>query len=217
MKSDYTEIVVLLDNSGSMSGSRVPTISGYNEFLKSQKEVKGKANLTLIYFDSIMEIKYTKDIYKTNELTLDEYPANGASTAYLDALGKTINITGEKLNAMPENERPDKVVFVVITDGMENASREYSKSKIKEMITHQESKYNWQFVFMGANMDAVSEGASLGVKAMSSFTYNQTAKGMANAYGALSDNLVRYRTGQALSVNFTEAQRAEQEEESKSV
>jgi len=215
MRKNYTDITVLLDRSASMEHLRNSTIEGFNEFLKSQQKAEGDASLTLVQFSSPSDYSTTvraANIKSVAPLNLDTYNPNGPSTAYLDALGKSINEVGNRLRTIPSNDRPEKVVFVVITDGLENSSREFTKSRIKEMIQHQESKYSWEFVFLGANMDAVSEGMNLGVKLSNSMTYTYNDGGMVNAYAAVSDNLVRYRGGLSKSMAFTDEDRKKQKE-----
>jgi uncharacterized protein YegL len=215
MKKNYTDITLLLDRSGSMAGTKADTIGGVNTFIEDQKKEEGEAKFTLVQFATTARTDYTKDIKDVELLNQDTYQPTGASTAYLDALGKTINETGERLSALPDDERPEKVVVVVMTDGFENASREFRRGTIKEMIKHQEEKYNWQFVFMGANMDAVAEGSTFGVKSANAFTFVQDSAGLKSAYGALSSNLRSYRKGEVENMSFTPEQREEQEKDKK--
>lgn len=212
MKKGLTDITVLLDKSASMSGTTDETIAGFNEFLKAQKEVEGEAEFTLYQFASYSEKLYSKDIKTVENLTRTTYRADGSSTAYVDALGKAINETGERLRLLPERKRPEKVIFVVITDGQENASREFTKAAVKELVEHQESKYNWQFVFLGANLDAVEEGQYLGVGASNSLTYAQNAKGIQASYMSVARNMVNYRTNAVADMSFTKEQKEEQED-----
>jgi uncharacterized protein YegL len=127
------------------------------------------------------------------DLTLDTYMPNGG-TALLDALGATIESVGAKLAALTEDERPSKVLFLVITDGDENASRKFTKTKIKEMVEHQTSIYNWEFVFMGANIDSMSEGSAMGVSRGNAMNYVASANGTNELYKSLSHNTTKYRT-----------------------
>src|SRR5213593_4061464 len=161
---DATHIAVLLDRSGSMADVKDETISGFNYFLKEQKSAGDNASFTLVQFDSestdvVHEARPVRDVPDLNQ---DTYRPRG-STPLLDALGSTINSTGRTLAAIPEANRPDKVVFVVITDGQENASHQFTKARVKEMIDHQTGKYNWQFVYLGANQDAFAEAGAVGI------------------------------------------------------
>ena len=210
MKQGYTDITIVLDRSGSMSGSESDVIGGFNQLVADQKKGEGTATLTLIQFDNKYEVNYTaKDIQEVEDLTGDTYRPRG-TTALHDAFGKTINTTGERLANMPESERPEKVLFVVQTDGMENASKEYSLEKVKEMVTHQSDKYNWEFMFLGADIDAIGVGRSLGID------YGKTIQFSKGKYmdtmNIVSSSMSSYRSagsgnaGDAL--NFTDEDRA---------
>ena len=207
MKKGYTDITFLLDRSGSMAGTKKETLTGYNEFLKEQKDVDGKATFTLVQFATNSMIEPTKNIQEVELLTNKTYSPTGSSTAYLDALGRAINETGRRLRSLSESERPEKVIVVVITDGFENSSKEFTKATINDMIKHQEQTYNWQFVFLGANFDAVTEGKALGMSVARAFTYTQNDEGLKNAYGALSANMSSFRVGTVENMNFKEEQR----------
>lgn len=195
MKPGLSEIVVVLDQSGSMQGIKSDVIGQFNGFLDDQKKVPGEANFSLVLFDSenYTERYIGEPISKVEPLTEQTYRP-GASTPLLDAIGKTIIKVGQKLAAMPEPERPSKVIFVIMTDGLENASTEFKeKGKIKEMVEHQTQKYSWEFIFLGANMDAIAEGTSLGVKASSSHSYAATGTGIRSAYGLMSSAVTQSR------------------------
>jgi len=214
MKKGLTDITFLLDRSGSMERNTADTIGGFNGFLKEQQELEGEATFTLIQFAGVGEtVPYkTVNIKDQEKLNTTTYRATGSSTAYLDALGKAINDTGNRLHELRESQKPEKVVFVIMTDGLENASREFSKSTIREMIQHQEEKYNWQFVFMGANFDAVAEGGKFGINVNRAYTYNADSVGFAGAYGATSKNLSNYRNNLAVNMDFTDEDRKKQEQ-----
>lgn len=205
---DETFIAVLLDRSGSMGSVKDETISGFNHFLKEQREGGDNAILTLVQFDSrgIDTVHESEPIKDVPELNDDTYQPRGG-TPLLDALGKTITSAGKILSAIPEENRPDKIVFVVITDGLENASHEYSKSQIKEMIEHQTTAYKWQFVYLGANQDAIAEGANIGIAAGMAASYNTAS--MDSAFSAAASNVRNYRIRPtAASLNFSSRQRA---------
>lgn len=160
MRQDYTDITVVLDRSGSMVSIREDMEGGFAEFLKEQKLQPGKCTLTLNQFDTVFENVYTgKDIRDVNSLTI----APRGGTALIDAIGRTINETGKRLEAMPEAERPFKVVVVIVTDGEENSSREFKSEDIKAMVALQESVYKWNFIYLGANQDAFSVAGNIGV------------------------------------------------------
>ncbi len=138
-------------------------------------------------------------------------------TALYDAVGRTINSVGQKLAALPENERPDQVIFVILTDGFENASREFSAVKISEMIRHQTEKYGWEFVFIGANQDAVLSAQQIGIKAGAALTYAANAKGTEEAFGSVARNVAKYRVSKlSAELHFSEEDRKKQEDALKS-
>lgn len=189
MKKNLTEMVFILDRSGSMNHLVNDTIGGFNSMIEEQKKQDGEAYVTTVLFDGQYEILHDHvDINDIQPITEKEYYARGM-TALLDALGRTINSIGERLNNTPEDERPEKVIFVVTTDGMENASQEFTKSGVKKMIEHQQEKYSWTFMFLGANMDAVGEATSLGMSAQFARTYTASDIGTQSLYSAVSKTL----------------------------
>jgi uncharacterized protein YegL len=193
MKSNLTEIVFILDRSGSMSGLESDTIGGYNSFLKTQREVEGEAKVTTVLFDDkYMKLHDRVDINNVNPITEKEYFARGM-TALLDAIGKTIIDIGVNLRDTPEQEMPSKVIFVIITDGHENASKEFTYKKVKELISHQQSKYSWEFIFLGANIDAVKEAGNLGIRASRTANYMADAQGIGAVYSSLAENISSFR------------------------
>jgi len=154
MKKDYCEILLILDESGSMESCKKDTIAGVNEFFSSQKKIQGEAKITLVKFSDYYHIMYDSiPLEQIDNLTAKNYtPA--ANTALLDAVGRTINSTGTRLAAIPEEQRPEKVLMVIITDGFENASVEFTPKQVKDTITHQREKYSWEFLFLGADVSA---------------------------------------------------------------
>lgn len=205
---DATYIAVLLDRSGSMNSVKDDTIGGFNQFLGEQKAAGDNALLSLVQFDTggIDIVHESKPIKDVPELNSETYQPRGG-TPLLDALGKTICSTGDALKAIPEANRPDKVVFVVITDGQENASKEYTKTRVKDMIDHQSGVYKWQFIYLGANQDAFAEAGSLGINLANAANYVGVAT--ADAFAVASSNVGSYRkTAHAASLNFSGRQRA---------
>jgi len=180
MKQNLTEIVFILDRSGSMGGLENDTIGGFNGFVKKQAEA-GQTSLTTVLFDDKYEILHNGVDAGNVTLTDHEYFTRG-STALLDAVGKTINDVGKRLNGTAEEARPGKVIFVITTDGFENASREFSYDEVKKMISHQTEKYGWEFVFMAANIDVAKEGDKLGISADRSFAFSSTTRGISAMY-----------------------------------
>lgn len=186
MKKNLTEMVFILDRSGSMQNLTSDTIGGFNSMIENQKNEEGEAFVTTVLFDDNYELLHDHvNIQDVKPITNKEYYARGC-TALLDAVGKTINSIGSRLSGTPEDERPDKVIFVITTDGMENASREFNKKTVKEMIEHQQDKYSWTFMFLGANMDAVGEAASLGINTDFAKTYTANSIGTQSVYASMS-------------------------------
>jgi uncharacterized protein YegL len=191
MKKDLTEIVLILDESGSMGSVKTDTIGGFNEFLSSQKKIKGNANVTFVKFsDYYKVVNEGTDIKHVSELNESNYTPS-YSTALLDAVGKTINSVGQRLKDTPENQRPEKVIVAIITDGYENSSKEFSRKQIFDMVSHQRDKYNWEFLFLGADIDAW--GKELGIR--SNVTVNKSD--MLGNMSKLSYYAANYRTGSA--------------------
>lgn len=194
MKDNFTSINVVIDRSGSMSHLTNDTIGGFNQFLSDQKQQPGEAVLTLCTFSTNYTLVHDcVKLADVPDLCKKTYVASGG-TALLDALGTTINSVGSRLAAMPEEERPSKVLFLVITDGEENSSTEFCRDKIKEMIEHQQGVYSWEFVFMGANLDSISEGASIGISKSNTMNYSATPSGTRGLYTDVSKSVTRYRS-----------------------
>jgi len=211
---DATHIAVLLDRSGSMGDIRDDAIGGFNCFLKEQKAAGANATLTLVQFDteSTDVVHESMPILEVPDLNLQTFQPRGG-TPLLDALGQTIDSTGRALAAIPEANRPNKVVFVVITDGQENSSHQHTKASVKERIDHQSSQYNWQFVFLGANQDAFDEAGAVGI-AMGNAANFAPAR-MQAAFAATAANVASYRrSGNAAKLAYSDNQRAEMLKES---
>lgn len=191
MKENLTEIVFVLDRSGSMFHLVQDTIGGYNAFLESQKQEDGEAVLTTVLFDDSYKILHDRvNIQEVKPLTEKEYFARGLTALY-DALGKTINTIGERLHSTKEEDRPSKVIFIITTDGEENASREFARDTIKNMVETQKNIYNWEFIFLGANIDAFGVGSSLGIKYNAN--YSPTDIGTRSLYTSVNSTVSNYR------------------------
>jgi len=198
MKPGFTYIVMLLDRSGSMMSLRNDTIGGFNAFVAEQKKVSGQAVLTLAQFDDKFQIDYEAcDIQLVPALTPETFVPRGG-TALRDAFARLVTATGAKLSGMKEEERPENVIFVVITDGAENASKEVSPAVLKEMIDVQTKTYNWKFLFLGANMDAALVGNSMGVSGLS---YKATGGGILRSMDSASSYVGNSRTGNVVAAN----------------
>jgi uncharacterized protein YegL len=210
MKPRYTDISIVLDRSGSMESVRSDAIGGFNAFLADQQGTGGAATITLVQFDNIYEVVYSA-IPLTDARPLDNstFVPRG-STALLDAIGRTVHATGKRLETMAEDRRPEKVVFVILTDGLENASQEFTAQKVNDMISHQRDVYKWEFVFLGANQDAITTAANLGIHASHSLTYAANRDGVKMAFRSLSKHLAGYRTGVSAQVEFSDEDREQQ-------
>ena len=190
MNSNLTEIVFILDRSGSMHGLEADTIGGYNSFLENQKKEEGETLVTTVLFDDEYELLYNGVAINSAKLTSKQYFVRGC-TALLDAVGKTIIDIKRRIANKPENQRPSKVIFVITTDGMENASTEFTKAKVKELITHQQEMENWEFLFFGANIDSASTAESIGINAEDAIDFEASSAGvksmMAEASSSVSE------------------------------
>jgi hypothetical protein len=170
MNKDYTHIAMIIDRSGSMSGGWPDVAGGYTEIIKENKALPGKCTFTLAAFDNeYLLLEDFTDIKDVKE-TLSVSPRG--MTALLDAIGKTIVSVGEKLAALDENERPEKVLVMVQTDGMENSSKEFKREDIKKLVEKQTNDYKWQFIFLGATLDSVNDAQTMGFMRCNSSTYN---------------------------------------------
>jgi Mg-chelatase subunit ChlD len=208
--NNSTYITIVLDRSGSMEEIAKQTIAGFNSFLKEQQSVKGDAKITLVQFDHEYQPVYEAiDIHIAPELTRKTYVPRGM-TALLDAIGTTIKSTREKIKLMKEHERPSKLIFVVITDGHENHSRYFSRKDIFNKISKMEEKHKWQFVFLGANQDAIDEAGRLGVKAHKAMTYAADSMGTEAMFFDLSRNIAECRE-KDVDFNFSIEQRKKQQ------
>lgn len=187
------EIVLIIDKSGSMDSIKDDAIGGFNSFLTEQKNIDRDANVTFVLFDDRYDLIHNgKDINEVEELTNKTYRPSG-TTALLDAVGRTIDRVGERLDELKDSEKPENVIVFILTDGLENASSDYSRNQIKEMIKHQESKYSWEFIYGGANQNAFAEAGGMGIKAQNTFNFEATGKGTRRAYENSSDMVANYR------------------------
>lgn len=182
MKKGLTELVFILDRSGSMRGLENDTIGGFNGMIEKQKKQEGEANVTTVLFDDGYDLLHDRfPIVAIKTMTEKEYYVRGC-TALLDAIGQTIQKMENVRKHLPEEMRAEKVIFVITTDGLENASREYSQSEIRRMIEKQKEKYGWEFLFLGANMDAVAEAKKFGIAEDRSVTFENDSAGVAMNY-----------------------------------
>jgi uncharacterized protein YegL len=194
MNKNLTEIIFLLDRSGSMSGLEKDTIGGFNSFIERQCKLEGETLLTTVLFDDQYEVLWNGKDARKVRLTSKEYFVRG-TTALLDAAGKTILDVGHRLSKIPEEQRPGSVIFVITTDGMENASREFTYEKVKELIKHQQDKYSWEFIFMGANIDSAEEAMSLGISKENAFDFEASEVGVEKMYNVMCEAVTFKRQG----------------------
>jgi uncharacterized protein YegL len=198
MKKDSTELVFILDRSGSMCGLESDTIGGFNSMLEKQKKVAGEALVSTVLFDDVSEVIHDrKDIKAIEPLTDKEYYVRG-STALLDAVGYAIHHIGNIHKYCRDEDRPENTLFVITTDGMENASERFRYSDIKKMIERQKAKYGWEFIFLGANIDAVAEARRYGISQDRVSNFHADAVGMALNFEVLSESVSDLRVAKQM-------------------
>lgn len=191
-KPDYSEIIILLDRSGSMSSIKGDVEGGFKSFIEEQRKVPGACAVTLAQFDTAYETSYVaKPLSEIPDLVLSPR----GSTALYDSIVKLVSETGTRLGAMAESDRPGRVLCVIITDGEENASREATRDLVFSTITHQREKYNWEFVYIGANQDAFAVGNSMGIGLNYDFTAN--AAGTEEMMKSVTRGVSSYRSGRS--------------------
>jgi von Willebrand factor type A domain len=186
MKNDFTYLAVVLDRSGSMLDCRHATITGFNELLSKQKSEPGEAKLYLAQFNQNYQLVYDRPLAEAEELNHSNYIPEGMTALY-DAMGVTIENLGKKFANMPEAERPSKVLIAVITDGYENSSHDHDRQSIATLVKHQKEKYNWDFIYIGANQDAILEAAKVGITGNKALTYTVN-----NARGVVGQSVNSY-------------------------
>ncbi|MDO4488686.1 MAG: VWA domain-containing protein [Eubacteriales bacterium] len=187
MKKGLTEVVFILDRSGSMSGLEADTIGGFNSMIEKQKKEEGEAFISTILFDDRQEVLYDRvPVSKVEPMNDKQYFVRGC-TALLDALGGAIHHIGNVHKYAREEDRPEKTLFIITTDGMENASRMYTYEKVKEMVERQKEKYGWEFLFLGANIDAVETAGRFGIDRDRALNYECDRAGTAVNFKAMSD------------------------------
>lgn len=200
--NNLTEMIFILDRSGSMHGLERDTIAGYNSLLKKQKKANGRAVVTTVLFDDKYELIHDHaDIKKVKPINNKIYYARGC-TSLLDAIGKTINHAGYRHKFAPDSEKPDKTIVVIITDGYENTSREFNIHRINQMINHQKERYGWEFLFLGANIDAIGTASQFGISSDRAVEYRADTKGTRTNFEALSATVSCFRDSVPISESW---------------
>ncbi len=206
MKKGLTEIIFIVDRSGSMSSIRMDMIGGFNSFIKSQQKLATECKVSFYQFDTgtpIVEKVYEAlELARVPELTELTFVPRGGTPLY-DAIAFVVKSVGERLTNTAEENRPERVLVVTITDGEENSSNEWTLVQVKQMIEHQEQKYKWEFVYLGANQDAWAVGQRLGVKASSTLTYTANVAGTAAMWDSLSTKTMAYRAAKSMDAGIT--------------
>lgn len=201
---NYAHYILVIDRSGSMWNIALDAQGGINQFVRDQAVLPGKGTISLYQFDAIHDkVLDFADIKTAPEYTLTPR----GSTALLDAVGFAVTQEGEKLAAMPEDQRPRKVIMLIATDGAENQSREYNLAQVKKLLTWQQEEYCWTVSYIGANVDAFANAASMGISLNSTIDYAATARGTAGAYAAASRGSVAVASGQSIDIRYTDAER----------
>ncbi|MDD2428303.1 MAG: VWA domain-containing protein [Eubacteriales bacterium] len=193
MKKALTEMVFILDKSGSMSGLEEDTIGGYNAMLQKQQAVEGECRITTVLFDHGYELLHDRiDLQAVSLISDNEYQVGG-TTALLDAIGKTIHKIGNAQKHTADDYRAEKVMFVIITDGLENSSREYSAEKVRAQIERQKTRYGWEFIFLGANIDAVQTAGRFGIAPDRAIDYLADSEGTELNFRVMSRAAASFR------------------------
>ena len=210
MKPNYTDITIILDRSGSMGDIAAETISGLNKFLDDQRQLPGETTISLVQFNNTITVTFNAvPIREVVPLSAEDYRPHG-HTALLDAVGKTIKETGARLRNLAERDRPSKVIVVILTDGLENASRTYTREQVFRIIQHQRETYSWEFVFLGANQDAIREAGKIGIAPGAALTFAASGAGAEAAFAATSSLIGTLRSAPDAPGVFTDLDRQRQ-------
>ena len=202
MKKNLTEIVFILDRSGSMCGLEADTIGGFNSMIEKQKKADGEAIISTVLFDNVSEVIHDRaDIRSIQPMTEDDYTVRGC-TALLDAIGGAVHHIGNVHKYARAEDVPEHTLFVITTDGMENASRRYDSETVKKMIERQKEKYGWEFLFLGANIDAVETARSVGISKDRAVNYRSDREGTALNYEVVSEAISAVRCSAPLKADW---------------
>ena len=202
MKKNLTELVFILDRSGSMAGLEKDTIGGFNAMIEKQRREAGDALISTVLFDNTSEVIHDRmTLQEIPRMTEKEYYVRGC-TALLDAVGGAIHHIGNVHKYAREEDRPEKTLFVITTDGMENASRRYSYEKVRDMITRQKEKYGWEFLFLGANIDAAREASLFGIDPDRAANYHADSTGTQVIYETVSETVRNIRASRPMAADW---------------
>ena len=202
MRKNLTEIVFILDRSGSMSGLERDTIGGFNSMIEQQKKAEGEALISTVLFDNVSEVLHDRvNVQDIRPMSDRDYTVRGC-TALLDAIGGAIHHIGNVHKYARPEDVPEHTMFVITTDGMENASHHYSIGKVKKMIERQQEKYRWEFLFLGANIDAVGTAGEFGIRADRAVNYQCDSEGTALNYEVISETICAFRSSEPLSEDW---------------
>lgn len=202
MKNNYTHVSILIDRSGSMASIRKSVMSGLEEFINDQKTLDGDCTLSIVAFNHTKEYISSFVDLKTYEFDPNQYQPSG-TTALVDSMYEFIKETGQHLAKMSEDERPSKVVFLVITDGEENASKQFTNEQLKELVIEHTDIWKWNFTYIGANQDSFAVSKTLGISTSSTINYNTTINGVSNIFTLTSGKLKGYRSGNSKTLSYT--------------
>ena len=202
MKKNLTEIVFILDRSGSMAGLEADTIGGFNSLIRKQRAEAGEAIISTVLFDNVSEVIHDRvPLDRVHEMTREDYYVRGC-TALLDAVGGAVHHIGNVHKYAREEDRPEHTLFVITTDGMENASRRYTYDEVRRMIGRQKEKYGWEFLFLGANIDAAKEAARFGIHADRAVDYRCDSEGTALNYEVVAETICDVRACRPIQASW---------------
>jgi uncharacterized protein YegL len=202
-KNNITELVFILDRSGSMSGLEADTIGGFNSLIEKQKKQPGQCYVTTILFDNVTEVVHDRvELSQVQPMTDQDYTVRGC-TALLDAVGSAIHHISQIHHYARPEDVPEHTMFVITTDGMENASHRYDGARVKQMVEHEKEKYGWEFLFLGANIDAVGTASRFGIGADRAVNYRADAQGTQVIYDTVADTVCQMRASAPISAEWS--------------